>query len=125
MPKSYDPMREILLTEEKLLFVFVGDNAFPLAKYCLKPYPDKALTDRKWVFNYKLSRFRGVSENAFGNLSGIFRIFTTEINLPRDTASSIVIASLALHNLLGTKSSDSYTPAGFVDEIIGADINEG
>ncbi len=125
LPKSKDPRWEQFNAEEKLPFVFVGDNAFPLTRHYLKPYPDKALTDRKRIFNYRLSRFRRVTENAFGILSSVFRIFTTKINLPPDTATTIAMASLALHNLLRAKSTDSYTPKGFVDEVRGDEIVEG
>ncbi len=125
LPKSMDPAWEPFTVEESLPFVFVGDNAFPLTTHCLKPYPDRALTDRKRVFNYRLSRFRRVTENAFGILTSVFRIFSTKINLCPDTATKVVLASLVLHNLLRTKSPESYTPSGFADEVEGDHIIEG
>ena len=38
----------------------------------------------------------------------------TDFDLP-DKAVIAIMASLALHNMLRTKSSKSYTPTGFVD----------
>lgn len=125
LPKSPDLAWQPFEAEDKVPYVFVADNAFPLSQNCMKPYPDRALTDKKRIFNYRLSRFRRVTENAFGILTSVFRIFSSKINLGPDKATSVVMAALALHNLLRTKSSDSYTPKGYADEIIGDDIIEG
>jgi hypothetical protein len=51
-----------------LPYVFVGDEAFPLKRYLMKPYPGRSLTDERHVFNYRLSRLR-IVENAFGLLT--------------------------------------------------------
>ena len=42
-----------------------------------------------------------------------------------DKATSVVLAALSLHNLLRTKSSESYTPRGFADEIEGDKVIDG
>ena len=48
-------------------YVFLGDEAFPLKPYLLRPYPGRQLdTDAKKVYNYRLSRCRRVIENTFG-----------------------------------------------------------
>jgi len=47
-------------------YVFVGDEAFPLKKYFMRPYPGRLINSQeKKVFNYRLSRARRVVENAF------------------------------------------------------------
>ena len=61
-------------------FVLAGDSGFLLLSDVLKLYPEKGLDDRKWIFNYRLSRFRRCSENAFGILLMIFGIFGKPIN---------------------------------------------
>lgn len=125
LPSSGDPAWQPFESNEAVPFVFVGDNAFPLTKHCLKPYPDRGCTDKKRIFNYRLSRFRRVTENAFGILTSVFRIFSTKINLQPDKATSVVLASLVLHNLLRTRSRESYTPNGYVDEITDNSIIDG
>ena len=46
-------------------FAIVGDDAFQISTRMLKPYKGRSLPDGKIVFNYRLSRFRRCSENAF------------------------------------------------------------
>ena len=125
LPESSSPDWQPFETDEETPFVFVADSAFPLSENCMKPYPEKGLTDQKRIFNYKLSRFRRVTENAFGIMTSIFRIYSTKINLDPDKAISVVKATLVLHNLLRSKSPDSYTPYGFADEIVGDTVVNG
>lgn len=64
----------------------------------------------------RLSRFRRISENAFGILSARFRIINSTINLSPSKTTSLVMAIVALHNMLMTKSKDSYAPVCLVDQ---------
>ena len=80
--------------------VFVGNDAFPLRTNLLKPYSKNALNIKERVFNYRLSRARRVSENAFGILAACFRIYEKPINLLVETTEILVKATCALHNRL-------------------------
>ena len=60
------------------------------------------------------SRFRRISENAFGIWSNRFRLFATRASLTPERAEIAVMASLALHNQLKTKSRESSTPIGSI-----------
>jgi hypothetical protein len=55
---------------EPLPFVIVDDEAFPLKKYSLRPYPEVSARndESKQIYNYRLSRAHRVVENAFGIL---------------------------------------------------------
>ena len=52
------------------------------------------------IFGYRLSRFRRSTENNFGILISVFRIFCTKINPNPEKATEIVATALALHNFL-------------------------
>nr|XP_022911203.1 uncharacterized protein LOC111422238 [Onthophagus taurus] len=93
-------------------FVFVGDDAFPLSCNIMKPFPglqDKGSKTR--IFNYRLSRARRVSENAFGILSSVFRILRKPILLQPETATKITLTLIHLHNYLKkNRSKNLYSP---------------
>lgn len=83
-------------------FVIVGDEAFRLHKNIMKPYSrSSARSDRaKTIFNYTLSRCRRVTENAFGLLTQVFRVFHTAIGIDVEVCDDLVIVACCLHNLL-------------------------
>ena len=62
-------------------------------------------------------RKRRVTENAFGIWVHRFQLFSVRNNLNEHNISTIVLASLVLHNMLREKSAETYTPKGFIDEI--------
>ena len=51
-----------------LPYVIVADDAFPLKPHLMIPYSFLSLSKENRVFNYRLSRARRISENAFGIL---------------------------------------------------------
>lgn len=94
------PASMLLCTEILCPYMIVGDDAFPLKTYLMKPYSRRGMVHKEIIFNYRLSRCRRVVENAFGQLANRFRIFRTPIILLPQTAKKVVLACCALHNYL-------------------------
>lgn len=89
-------------SEKCLPYIIVGDEAFRLHKRIMKPYNKAQAKEdiEKKIFNYRLSRARRVSENAFGLLSQVFRVFYSPIAIKPETCDLLIQATYCLHNLL-------------------------
>lgn len=91
----------------KLPYCLVGDEAFPLKEYLLRPYLGRGgLTKEKNVFNYRLSRARRIIENTFGILACQWRILRKPIIGKVNTVEKIVQAIVCLHNWLRKQDID-------------------
>ncbi|KAK5648160.1 hypothetical protein RI129_003052 [Pyrocoelia pectoralis] len=113
------PEKPLPGTNVSLPYFFVADEAFPLTKFIMRPYPGKNLTHKQRVFNYRLSRARQVIENTFGILVARWRILKTSINAKVENIDNIVKAVVVLHNYCQTELSEQeniiYCPQNFVD----------
>jgi hypothetical protein len=98
-------------------FVIVGDDAFPLKPYLLKPFPHKNVPGPNRVFNYRLSRARRIVENAFGIISVRFRVLRRPIELMPENVTKVVLSICALHNFLLSRkeSTKIYAPSKTFD----------
>jgi len=68
-------------------YYFVGDDAFSLSENLMKPYPNRGQTEEQRILNYRFSRARRVSENAFGILSSKFRVFLSTLCVKPENAT--------------------------------------
>jgi hypothetical protein len=71
-------------------YVMLGDKAYPLLLYLMKPYERNSLTDRRRNFNERLSRARKPVEYAFGILYSKWRIISRAIETEVELADKIV-----------------------------------
>lgn len=96
---------------EKLPLVIIGDEAFPLKKYLLRPYPGPQMYEdqKKKNFNDRLSRARKVVEDAFGQLTAKFRIYCRRLNALPQNADTIVMTTCILHNFIKTGATEIYS----------------
>lgn len=100
-------------SQEEVPFVFVADEAFPLRKNIMRPYPGRNVGNlpvERTVFNNRLSRARRVVENAFGILASRFRIYRRPIIASKETVKNIVEATVCLHNWFRDKAISGYIP---------------
>ncbi len=84
-------------------YIFVGNDAFSLWTYMMKPYGRHGLDVPQRIYNYRTSRCRRVCENAFDILANQFGCLLTTINFQPDIASTIVLGAICWHNLMRTR----------------------
>ncbi|KAM3930996.1 uncharacterized protein RB166_004486 [Leptodactylus fuscus] len=94
------PPRPLPGTTHPVPFVMVGDEAFPLLKYLLRPYPWMRKDARKRVFNMRLSRAQHFVECTFRLMSSKWRVFTCALQLAPDIVDMVIKAACVLHNFV-------------------------
>ena len=62
------------ITKQTVPPLIVGDSAFPIAPWLMKPYTDAVLPPKQRYFNSRLSRACMVTQGAYGQLKGRWRI---------------------------------------------------
>lgn len=116
-------------SETVLPYVCLGDQAFPLKPYLLRPYPEARRNEvifEERIYNYRLSRARRVIENTFGLAASVWRILRKPIIADLTTVESIVQAVVCLHNyLLKTDDNAFFHPLMVDSETQDGKIIEG
>ena len=113
------PARTLPGTNKLFPYVFVGDDAFPLKTYMVKPYPRGTIQLPEKIANYRLSRARRIVENAFGIATSRFRLFRRAVTADVEVAVEATKAIVALHNYLMADrhfdTNNTYCPPDYVD----------
>ena len=89
--------------DQPVPYHFVGDDAFALRTWMMKPFSHRSQVLRERIYSYRLSRARRVVENAFGILSQRFRCFLTTMQLRPDNIKLVTMCACVLHNLILTR----------------------
>ena len=79
--------------------LILGDGAFPLRTFLMKPHGDAVLPDNKRYFNFRHSRARLVTEGAFGRLKSRFRVLYRKCECNKETVKLYGLACVVLHNI--------------------------
>ena len=85
-----------------LHYFLLGDDAFALMPWMVKPYSQGQLTMEEGIANYMISRDRRVVENAFRILVSRFRVLVGTMDQRPRVVRDIVFTCVVLHNMLGT-----------------------
>lgn len=110
--------RAIPNTDIKTPYVLLGDEAYPLKPYLMRPYSGRGLTEQQDIYNYRLSRARRVVECAFGILTSKWRILRKEIECHSEKADIIVKCVCLLHNIIIDKEGSNANNLHLNSEVI-------
>ena len=83
--------------------LILADSAFQLKSWLMKPYTKAKLTSKERYFNYRLSRARMVTECAYGQLKGRWRILMRKCESLPDEVKMVTLACMVLHNICISK----------------------
>ncbi|XP_018394548.1 PREDICTED: putative nuclease HARBI1 [Cyphomyrmex costatus] len=104
---DFPPDKQIYDDGPALPHVLVGDEAFPLTTYLMRPYPGRnGLSIDQRIFNYRLSRARRMIESTFGILVSQWRIFRKPIIANVENVHKIIEACVCLHNFIRNMDVD-------------------
>ncbi|KAK3106532.1 hypothetical protein FSP39_022055 [Pinctada imbricata] len=90
---------------EDMPYFLVGDDAFALRTWMMKPFSKRNLSPDERIFNYRLSRSRRVVVNAFGILANRFQCLLTTMRQKPEPVQIIALACCCLHNLMRIRYS--------------------
>ena len=79
--------------------LILGDGAFPLPTFLMKPHGDAVLPDNKRYFNFRHSRARLVTEGAVGRLKSRFRLLYCQCECNKETVKLYGLSCIILHNI--------------------------
>uniref|UniRef100_A0A8C3FBM1 Putative nuclease HARBI1 n=1 Tax=Chrysemys picta bellii TaxID=8478 RepID=A0A8C3FBM1_CHRPI len=99
---TYFPDQKITVGDVEMPIVILGDPAYPLMPWLMKPYTG-SLDSSQELFNYRLSKCRMVIECTFGRLKGRWRSLLTRSDLSQTNISIVIAACCVLHNLCESK----------------------
>ena len=105
--------------DKPIPYHIIGDDAFPMKTWLMKPYSHRTQDEKERIYSYRLSRARRVVENAFGIMTMRFRIFASNMLQQTKNVKLITLAGCVLHNLL----LDRYPPQRQVLDHEDADNN--
>ena len=83
-------------------FADLGDDAFVLMPWMVKPYSRRQLTREERIANYRISRGRRVVENTFRILVSWFRVLLGTMEQRQRVVKDIVFTCVVLHNMVRT-----------------------
>ena len=93
------PKRSLEMDGVDAPVVILGDSAYPLLSWLIKPFPHGCTNREQRSFNYRLSRTRMVIENAYSRLKGRWRCLLKRLDVHVNNVPVVVAAGCVLHNI--------------------------
>lgn len=81
-------------------YFLVGDDAFALKTYLMKPWNKSALNHQEMIYNYRISRARRVVKNALGIMCARWRCLPGILQQGVEVVQQILECCVILQNLL-------------------------
>ena len=91
-------------------YFILRDDTFPLRFWLMKPSCCRTLDINELVYNFWISRWRKVVENAFGILASRFWVQQCMIQQEPGMVMCAIMACVVLHNLLWTGYGRGHFP---------------
>ena len=85
-----------------LRYFLLGDDAFALMPWMVKPYSRRQLTREERIANYRITRDRGVVEYTFGILVRSFRVLLGTMEQRPRIVRDIMFTCVVLRNMMRT-----------------------
>lgn len=101
---NFPPPEPLPNDDKEMPYFIIGDDAFALKRWMMKPFSLKNMSRDQRIFNYRLSRARRIVENAFGILAHRFRCLLTTMQQKPKNVATIALTCVIIHNMLRTKS---------------------
>uniref|UniRef100_A0A3Q3A0V1 DDE Tnp4 domain-containing protein n=1 Tax=Kryptolebias marmoratus TaxID=37003 RepID=A0A3Q3A0V1_KRYMA len=102
-------------------YYILGDSAYPLLDWLLKPFPNTGrLTSEQQFFNKKICGARVVVKNAFGRLKGRWHCLLKRNDCDVELVKSMVLTCCALHNLFENHGESFETSLDLPDAEVAA-----
>ena len=94
------PDRKITINGVDIPLFLIGDSAYPLHTWLMKPFTQSAtLTQQQQYCNYRLCRARIVVENAYGRLKARWRRLMKRNDMHIEMIPTVISAACILHNM--------------------------
>lgn len=88
--------------------MLIGDPAYPMLPWLLKPYTGSLTADEE-SFNCYLSSARISVENGFGRLKGRWRCLSKRMDISTKLVPKVVLACVILHNFCEKQKEPYYS----------------
>lgn len=96
--------------------VILGDAAYPLLPWLMKPFRETRATQEQINFNYRLSQARMTVERAFGRLKGRWRCLLKQNETHITLVSQVISACCVLHNFCEAHNEEYNEEGNIVEE---------